>query len=102
VKGAYGKYTFGNGLIMMQATDRVGGAVDSLIYNNVEFINAWDHGREITVLKIIINIWFCLWNTIFSKIFQEKIYIQILYDTILFALNPPFYILIVYSFLNLF
>jgi len=45
--GAYGRYTFGNGLIWMSASTRVAGAIDSLYYAGLEFINAWDHGREL-------------------------------------------------------
>ncbi len=29
------------------ASDRVAGAIDSIVWNNVEFVNQWDHGREL-------------------------------------------------------
>ncbi|KAK7497651.1 hypothetical protein BaRGS_00011046 [Batillaria attramentaria] len=31
----------------VSASNRMGAAVDSVVWNNKEFINAWDHGREL-------------------------------------------------------
>ncbi|PVD20817.1 hypothetical protein C0Q70_18978 [Pomacea canaliculata] len=33
--------------LFVSASRRMGGAIDSLVWNNHEFINAWDHGREL-------------------------------------------------------
>jgi len=33
--------------LFVSASQRMGAAVDSVVWNNKEFINAWDHGREL-------------------------------------------------------
>ena len=33
--------------LFLSASARTSGAIDSLVWNNKEFINAWDHGREL-------------------------------------------------------
>ncbi|KAK7114592.1 uncharacterized protein [Littorina saxatilis] len=50
VEGGYeGRYTISQGSLFISASTRVGGAVDSVVFDNTEFINAWDHGRELQV-----------------------------------------------------
>lgn len=50
VGGGYGRYTLGNvsgdGLYI-SATLRMGGSITSLVWNNIEFINNWGHGRQL-------------------------------------------------------
>ena len=45
----YGRYTIGDPVadIYVSGSNRTAGAIDSLVWNNVEFLNAWDHGREL-------------------------------------------------------
>lgn len=38
---------FGNSEIVIRTSSRMGGAIDSLQWNGREFIDAWDHGREL-------------------------------------------------------
>ncbi len=45
--GAYGRYTVRNDIISVSTTWRTAGAVDSVMFNNREFINSWDHGRQL-------------------------------------------------------
>jgi hypothetical protein len=46
--GAYGgRYTVKNDVIAVGGSNRVAGAVDSLYWNGREFINSWDHGRQL-------------------------------------------------------
>ncbi|XP_046345345.2 uncharacterized protein LOC124125940 [Haliotis rufescens] len=48
VLGGYnGRYTMSVGHLFISASARMGGAIDSLVWGKKEFINAWDHGREI-------------------------------------------------------
>ena len=48
-KGAYGRYTIADisNNIWLSGSDRMAGAIDSLVWNEYEFINCWDHGREL-------------------------------------------------------
>ena len=53
IGGAYGKYTVSSigtsqpklGLFA-SLSDRMGGSIDSIVYQDFEYINAWDHGRN--------------------------------------------------------
>ena len=36
-----------NNAIYISGSDRTAIAIDSLVWNNIEFINSWDHGREL-------------------------------------------------------
>lgn len=45
--GGYGRYTVAANGIYVSASQRMAGAIDSVVWGNVEFINAWDHGREL-------------------------------------------------------
>lgn len=56
VGGAYGRYTIANDIIAISASDRTAGAIDSLVWNGREFVNSWDHGRQIQ-LALSINGW---------------------------------------------
>ena len=49
--GGYGRYTVQNSAsgIYLSTSDRTAGAVDSLAWNNKEFINSYDHGRQFQV-----------------------------------------------------
>lgn len=43
-----GRWTISNNKdLFVSASRRMGGAIDSVVWNNREFINAWDHGREL-------------------------------------------------------
>ena len=46
-----GRYTIADvsGRLVLSASRRMGGAVDSVVFNGTEFINAHDHGRELQV-----------------------------------------------------
>lgn len=35
--------------IFVSASDRMAYAIDSVVWNSNEFINAWDHGRELQI-----------------------------------------------------
>ena len=54
VEGGFeGRWTISNGKdLFISASATMAGAVDSLVWNHKEFINAWDHGRE---LQMAIN-----------------------------------------------
>lgn len=54
--GAYGRYTIANDIIAVSASDRTGGAVDSVVWNGRELVNSWDHGRQVQ-LALSINGW---------------------------------------------
>ena len=56
IGGAYGRYTVANDIIAVSASDRTAGAIDSLEWNGREFVNSWDHGRQIQ-LALSINGW---------------------------------------------
>lgn len=47
--GFAGRWTVANPAagLFLSASSRTAGAVDSLVWNEKEFINAWDHGREL-------------------------------------------------------
>ena len=49
IGGAYGRYTISDNKtgIFASGSDRTAMAIDSIVWNNIEFINAWDHGREL-------------------------------------------------------
>jgi hypothetical protein len=50
--GAFGRYTISQGDpsgLFISASDRTAGAVDSVVWNNYEFINSFDHGRELQI-----------------------------------------------------
>lgn len=41
------RVTIGNGIITIGMSSRVGGSIDSLYFHGKEFINSWDHGRQL-------------------------------------------------------
>lgn len=45
--GATIRGAFGGSEIVIKTTDRVAGAIDSLTWNGVEFIDSFDHGRQL-------------------------------------------------------
>jgi hypothetical protein len=45
--GAYGRYTARNDIISVSTTWRTAGAIDSVVFKNREFINSYDHGRQL-------------------------------------------------------
>lgn len=47
--GAYGKYTMYNVTegFYASASNRTAGAIESIVWNYTEFVNQWDHGREL-------------------------------------------------------
>ena len=49
--GGYGRYTVQNSAsgIYISTSNRTAGAIDSLAWNNKEFINSYDHGRQFQV-----------------------------------------------------
>ncbi len=48
--GGYGRYTITNNAgLYISTSNRTAGAVDSLVWNNKEFINSHDHGRQLQV-----------------------------------------------------
>jgi hypothetical protein len=50
--GDYGRYTISQMKpegIFVSASDRMAYAIDSVVWNSNEFINAWDHGRELQI-----------------------------------------------------
>lgn len=53
--GGYGRWTAENDIIRVSASQRTAGAVDSLIWNGREFINSWDHGRQLQTAVIVNN-----------------------------------------------
>lgn len=43
-----GRWTVSNGKdLFISVSSRMGGSIDSLVWNNVQFINMYDHGREL-------------------------------------------------------
>ena len=32
--------------LWVSASERMAGAIDSVVWDNVEFVNSWDHGRQ--------------------------------------------------------
>lgn len=44
-----GNAHFGNEVMSIGASTRTAGAIDSLVYRNKEFINKFDHGRQISI-----------------------------------------------------
>ena len=46
-QGAGTRWTISNNHIFISASSRMGAGVDSLVWNNKQFINAHDHGREL-------------------------------------------------------
>ena len=57
--GAHGRWTtrslnpVGGAYVYVSASARTAGAVDSVTWNNKEFINNYDHGRQYQVAGII-------------------------------------------------
>jgi hypothetical protein len=50
VNGGYdGRYTISNDIITVGASLRTAGAIDSLYWNGREFLNSFDHGRQLQV-----------------------------------------------------
>jgi hypothetical protein len=50
--GEYGRYTISQGVtegIFLSGSDRMCGGIDSFVWNSNEFMNQWDHGRELQV-----------------------------------------------------
>merc|ERR1712179_22601 len=47
--------------VFLSCSKRTGGAVDSLVWNNKEFINNWDHGRQLQTAMTVQNYGEC-WN----------------------------------------
>ncbi len=45
--GTYGRWTVRNDIISVTASRRVAGAIDSVFWNGKEFINSFDHGRQL-------------------------------------------------------
>ncbi len=45
--GTYGRWTARNDIISLTASRRVAGAIDSVFWNGKEFINSYDHGRQL-------------------------------------------------------
>ena len=59
VDGGYeGRYTISDvtGQLFLSASLRMGGAVDSVVFNDTEFINAHDHGRELQVAVGLLSV----------------------------------------------
>lgn len=48
-KGAYDRWTAKNDRIYVGASARTAGAIDSIFWNNREFINSYDHGRQVQI-----------------------------------------------------
>jgi hypothetical protein len=53
--GAYGRWTVENDIIRISASTRTAGAIDSLTWNGREFLNSYDHGRQLQTAVIIDN-----------------------------------------------
>jgi hypothetical protein len=51
--GGYGRWTVENDIIRISASTRTAGAIDSLTWNGREFINSYDHGRQLQTAVII-------------------------------------------------
>jgi len=47
--------------LFLSCSKRTGGAVDSLVWNKKEFINNWDHGRQLQIAMTVQNYGEC-WN----------------------------------------
>jgi hypothetical protein len=45
--GTFGRWTARNDIISITASRRVAGAIDSVFWNGKEFINSYDHGRQL-------------------------------------------------------
>lgn len=63
-KGILGTYydrrvTVGNGLITVGASTRTAGAIDSLYHNGREYINSWDHGRQMQFAWVVDGVGEC-------------------------------------------
>ena len=60
VDGGYeGRYTISDvtGQLFISASTRMGGAVDSVVFNDMEYINAHDHGRELQVAVSCLSVY---------------------------------------------
>jgi hypothetical protein len=47
--GAFERWTVKNDRIYVGASSRTAGAIDSIVWNNREFVNSYDHGRQVQV-----------------------------------------------------
>ena len=65
--GGYGRWTIrsggkvGDSYVYASCSERTAGAVDSLVWNDKEFINNWDHGRQLQVALTVQDYGEC-WN----------------------------------------
>ena len=65
--GGYGRWTIrssekvDDSYIFLSCSERTGGAVDSLVWKDKEFINNWDHGRQLQSAMTVQNYGEC-WN----------------------------------------
>jgi len=66
-EGGYGRWTVRSinkvrdSHVFLSCSKRTGGAVDSLVWNQKEFINNWDHGRQLQTAMTVQNYGEC-WN----------------------------------------
>jgi hypothetical protein len=49
IQGGDGRFTLNNGIVALGVSTYVGGAVDSVMYNGMEFVQSLGHGRQIQV-----------------------------------------------------
>eukprot|EP01084_Bolivina_argentea_P178150 307969_1 len=51
IGGGYARYTLGNVTkgLYISGSLRMAGAIDSLVWNNTEFVNNWGHGRQLQI-----------------------------------------------------
>jgi hypothetical protein len=56
--GGYGRWTIHDASTgtFISGSQRVAGAIDSIVFGRFEFINAWDHGREMQVAITVNNL----------------------------------------------
>eukprot|EP01084_Bolivina_argentea_P178830 309089_1 len=54
--GAYNRYTIAEipTHLYVSASNRMAGAIDSIVFKNIEYVNAWNHGRNLQI-SISIN-----------------------------------------------
>ena len=70
-KGGYGRWTVrsnaqvGGSYVYASASERTAGAIDSVVWKNKEFINNFDHGRQLQVCA------FTAWLNIISFTCQD-------------------------------
>ena len=74
--GGYGRWTvrsrgqFMDSYVYLSCSERTGGAVDSLVWNKKEFINNWDHGRQLQSAITVQNYGEC-WNPTEAILFHR-------------------------------